>query len=609
MRKNTIFCFLAAVLLIVSSVGTTFAAKQVIDESTQVIDTATVKARIVEEYEQGSTVYPGGTVAKIVNAKNTGSSDNIIRIKVEKAWGETRDADGKLVVDDTFATDNILIDYNTEYWTYDQTDGYFYYKEVLKPGESTLAPLFEEFKIDEATGNEYGGLMADIVVKLECVQAGADGVSVWEKTLTDLGIEYVETEKTDITTTVTLTDDGFKFNPESTDLFADFKNLLPGETRNQTITIGNDTEEVYSIGVRAELIDQLGDDPDTLALIDKLLKEYATIVITDENGHKLYEGPVWGNLGVDPFEFHGKTMEHNIGLGNFHPDDTKNLNVELMLDPALGNEYQNLLGLIKWVWTASEIPQNNDETVIVAGEKTWKHGSNAQAEQPKEITIHVKADGLIVATEKVTAEHHWKWSFELPKLDSTGKEIVYTVDEEDVPGYTKAIDGYDITNTHETHDQVAVTGSKTWDHGSNTAKPESIVVNVVLDGKKVASKRVTAADNWKWSFTLPKYDESGKVAKYSITEEQVANYTLVKTEGYNLHNKYAGKEYPGDPVVQPPVVLPLGTPGNSGTVNYVAPRTGDSANILLMWIGFMAASAVALVSFVVMGKKSKKEEA
>ena len=59
------------------------------------------------------------------------------------------------------------------------------------------------------------------------------------------------------------------------------------------------------------------------------------------------------------------------------------------------------------------------------------------------------ANGKEKTSVITTEEQDWKYSFtKLPKYDDDGKEIKYTVDEENVRGYTKKIDGYDITNTH-----------------------------------------------------------------------------------------------------------------------------------------------------------------
>ena len=448
MRKNIIFILLAA-LFIFSSVQTTFAVNKVVTASEHVISMAGVKARLVEQYQQGTTVYPGSSVDKTVNVKNTGNSDVIVRVKVEKAWGETRGADGKVIADAKYATDNILIDYNTEYWRYDPTDGYFYYKGVLKPGQTTLEPLLKQFTIDKTTGNEYAGLQADIVVKMECVQAVADGVSVWNKTFTDLGINYTPPVVTSPPTTVTFVneDNDFVFDPASSDLFANFKNLLPGETRSQTITVKNtyQNQNGVEIFLHAEDINQNISDPATLALVNKLLREYATIVVTDDTGKVIYDGPVWGNPYSDAAN--PDSMHNDISLGIFAPGQSKNLNVQLRLDPAMDNQYQELLGLIKWVWSAEPVP-DNPQKFIIAGKKIWNYGSQPESQHPTSITLIVKADGEVILQKQITAAEHWQWYLEVDKYAADGHEIKYSVDEAQIKDYYKSIDGFDITNTY-----------------------------------------------------------------------------------------------------------------------------------------------------------------
>lgn len=49
---------------------------------------------------------------------------------------------------------------------------------------------------------------------------------------------------------------------------------------------------------------------------------------------------------------------------------------------------------------------------------------------------------------QLTAKDNWSYSFELPRLNADGSEIKYTIDEKEVDGYTKRIDGYDLINTY-----------------------------------------------------------------------------------------------------------------------------------------------------------------
>ena len=326
MKKGYILlCLSLAAVFAVSVTGTTLALWRKTDTSDHIAQMATVTGQIVEEYDGAEEIYPGSTVEKVVNVQNTGTADSVIRVKVEKAWGAERDEDGNLLVDDTVSTDNILIDYNTEYWQYDQTDGYFYYKGVLKPGETTIEPLFKEFTIDKVTtGPEYAGLTADIWVRMECVQAAFGGPSIWDKSLTELGITYQPEEKPQLVTKVEFQNptNGFVFTPTDEtsytvsvqDLFYNFKNLLPGETMSQTITVTNSYNQETEIFLRAEDIEQ-SLSPEQAELVDRLLREYATIVVTDDGGRVIYNGPIWGNLtgtGSNP-----DNMKNDISLGTF----------------------------------------------------------------------------------------------------------------------------------------------------------------------------------------------------------------------------------------------------------------------------------------------------
>lgn len=354
MKKFAVYPILcaASICTFLLSSGMTYASWQSQGETVNKISMASVKGQIVEEYEQNQTVYPNATVDKKVQVKNTGTVDALPRVKIEKVWGDTRDKDGKLLTDPDLSTDNIEITYNTEKWTYDPSDGYFYYNEVLKPGEITDS-LFDSFKVNgENTGGEYKNKQADIIVNMELVQAAGNGLTYWDKSFEELGITYKQTSQIEIVTTVSFNnpDDGFSFEVNEGDLFADFKNLVPGESRSQLVTVTNKWNKPAEIFLWADFIDQTQATDETRALIDKLLKEYATIVITDDSGNVIYSGAVWGSPDVDSEG--ADSMKYPYSLGIFASSETKNLNINLSLDSQMDNEYRELLGLIKWVFSA-----------------------------------------------------------------------------------------------------------------------------------------------------------------------------------------------------------------------------------------------------------------
>lgn len=354
MKKSTLYSALCIAFMcsfLFSSVMS-FASWKSQGDTINKITIASVKGCIEEEYEQNQVVFPNGTVEKVVKVKNTGTADAMIRVKVEKVWGDGRDENGKLIINPELDTDNIIINYNTEKWVYNAEDGYYYYMQVLKPGDTTSS-LFDSFTVNgNKTDGRYKNKHADIVVSMEMVQAAGGGLSYWGTSFEKLGIVYKQQVQTDIITTVDFTNpkEGFSFAVNDGDLFANFKNLVPGESRSQVVEITNKWDKDTEIFLWAEYIEQSQATDKTRELINKLLHENAVIVITDDNGTIIYKGAVWGNPDIDSKGT--DSMKYPISLGLFAENQTKKLNISLYLDSQTDNEYMELTGLIKWVLSA-----------------------------------------------------------------------------------------------------------------------------------------------------------------------------------------------------------------------------------------------------------------
>ena len=189
------------------------------------------------------------------------------------------------------------------------------------------------------------------------------------------------------------------------------------------------------------------------------------------------------------------------------------------------------------------------EKVNVAGEKTWEDKDNQDGKRPTKIKVKLlkqveNETPIVVETKEVSKGTDGKWKYEfkdLPKYEK-GKLIKYSIDEEEVTGYTKTVDGYNIKNSY-TPEVVNIAGEKTWNDNDDQdgKRPESIKVTLykTVNGvkSKVEEKDVTKANSWKYEFkNLPKY-EKGKEIKYSIEEDSVAGY-VGSLDGYNLTNTH-----------------------------------------------------------------------
>ena len=131
-----------------------------------------------------------------------------------------------------------------------------------------------------------------------------------------------------------------------------------------------------------------------------------------------------------------------------------------------------------------------------------------------------------------------------PKGYEVAKDTTFQLNEDgtfNTEGTTATIkDGILLVKDKKViEEKIDISGTKTWSDGGNQdgSRPSSITVNLLANGTKIASKEVTAKDNWKYSFTdLPKY-ENGTAINYTVTEDAVAGYSTT-INGYDITNSY-----------------------------------------------------------------------
>ena len=162
-------------------------------------------------------------------------------------------------------------------------------------------------------------------------------------------------------------------------------------------------------------------------------------------------------------------------------------------------------------------------------EKKWVVGENLATNKPDKVTVSVlkngvKDDNLTVV---LSQENGWKASFSnLPKEDANGREIVYTVSEEELAGFNVAISGSDenkFTITNYNGGNVVIPVTKKW-KGSG-AHPDHLNVQLWADKEKVATYTLNEANAWQHSFdNMPKFN-NGKEIRYTVTEDSVSGYT------------------------------------------------------------------------------------
>lgn len=178
------------------------------------------------------------------------------------------------------------------------------------------------------------------------------------------------------------------------------------------------------------------------------------------------------------------------------------------------------------------------ECVAVSGSKTWRDDGDRDGLRPASITIRLLADGREIDHRVVTAADGWAWRFENLPAYENGREIVYAITEDPVPGYTTLIADYDVINTHAA-EYTSVSGRKLWFDNDDAygMRPASVTVYLLANGRRIATRTVTEADGWTWSFDHLPANENGRPIEYTLEEEPVPDYETFVL-GYNILNSY-----------------------------------------------------------------------
>ena len=161
--------------------------------------------------------------------------------------------------------------------------------------------------------------------------------------------------------------------------------------------------------------------------------------------------------------------------------------------------------------------------------KAWDDEGNVDGNRPESITIRLYANGEEILTGTVTGHNKasvWMYAFEnLPRYED-GKEIKYTVTEDEVEDYDAEYpedysDELAIVN-HYTPEKITVTVTKEWDDEDNhdNIRPDQVTV-ILMDGDdEIERKDITSGeDDWTVSFENLPVRRNGKEAAYTVVEE------------------------------------------------------------------------------------------
>ncbi|GMG65996.1 MAG: Cna B-type domain-containing protein [Tetragenococcus halophilus] len=177
--------------------------------------------------------------------------------------------------------------------------------------------------------------------------------------------------------------------------------------------------------------------------------------------------------------------------------------------------------------------------------KAWDDAKDQDGKRPVSINVVLKADGEETGQSlTLNEDNHWQGTFDGLDEYQEGQLIDYTVEETNAPAdYDVDIskgkdDNVVITNQYEP-ELTEVSGKKTWEdnHDQADKRPDDINVYLMNGTNIVEETKVSAADDWEYTFTdLPKY-EDGTEIDYHIQEGKVDDYSTT-IDGFNIINEY-----------------------------------------------------------------------
>ena len=185
--------------------------------------------------------------------------------------------------------------------------------------------------------------------------------------------------------------------------------------------------------------------------------------------------------------------------------------------------------------------ENEPDTIVISGRKSWDDANNQDGIRPETVTIHLLDNGKSIASVTTSSDKQWAYSFgELPEYRN-GQLIRYEVAEETVNGYQPIAYGYNLTNVHTPAVRSIPVTKIWWDNGDYEGiRPETVDILLYADGVFTQRLTLSEANNWRGVFTdLPRYHQGHEIV-YTVQETPAEGYYVLidgsMTDGFTVTN-------------------------------------------------------------------------
>ena len=356
------------------------------------------------------------------------------------------------------------------------------------------------------------------------------GVSAAESTITFEGSESL---------TVAVTP-GSRYT--DTDLFDNFKNIMPGDKRTEEITIENNFKNADYIKVWMTAVPHGDENPltysETFENTDG--KDQANIVgERDETVATMREFLAILDMTVeidgasyDALPEDANDLTAGVYLGEFRKGESTTMDVTLTAPlEEMDNRFANRVGEVDWYFYAEgfndpeepEIPQFPHNVIV---KKVWKDDGIGR---PASITVHLLRNGVVYDTVILSEQNNWSYAW-----DNVDKRYEWSVEEEVPEGYVATYktnaSGWvtTITNTKILADELTV--EKVWDDGDSADRPASVDVVLLCDGEYFDEVELNDRNDWTYTWENLSVNDSWSVVEKKVPEGYYVSYSYDEDE-------------------------------------------------------------------------------
>lgn len=199
----------------------------------------------------------------------------------------------------------------------------------------------------------------------------------------------------------------------------------------------------------------------------------------------------------------------------------------------------------------------------VSGNIIWEDWNNKNSSRPDSVTLHINgSDGKTYTftikgnNSKNTSTNTWSYNEQVPKYDSNGNVVTYTVSqdkaiskEEGLIYKDPVVNGYDITNSissdkDNVKPNLNITAYIEWQDNNNQYgfRPTGISLDLLQNGNVIQSIN-TSSDSYTFE-KLYKYDENGNLYKYTVSSNDVDRYNkTIDNEYYTITYTFQAPTY------------------------------------------------------------------